>query len=251
MSSSRGGIDGGVLGPFVRLVRDPMFKMGILFGVGSLVFYTMTEQTFAVVVGLALTFSGVAQGMLAAFSGEGDYVARERDLTAERSEAVNEEQQADLDRQLVEVGPSARFDQERRNASATSAVTYFVGVGVVVAVLVIGFRELGEQAQVTTPEAFARAAVVAAAFYLAGQLFRRSTILNVRAQEFRRGAIALASLDTLTEKISDPKIADALRVKVYEHHLTGKTSDVEPNDVVEGDATLKVLEQINKLRGGG
>lgn len=83
--------------------------------------------------------------------------------------------------------------------------------------------------------------MVAAAFYLAGQLFRRSGRLKIQAMEFQRAAIAMEVTESLA-KLIGPEF----RRSVYEYHLKGSESC---NVVESDDAVVKALEVASKMRG--
>lgn len=156
----------------------------------------------------------------------------------------------EVEAELAQIAPSARLDEERRAADLASSGMFVLGLVVVLVVLVVSILTGTGGDDISTPAALARAAIVGAAFYLAGQLFRRSTMLNVRAQEFRRGAVALDVLEELAGNLSDESARDHLRLVVYEHHLTGATSEQAIARPAGEDRALGLIESWANARAG-
>lgn len=187
---------------------------------------------------------------------------------AEAEQAAREEANADQLRELRErierlqtdqqrLAPAARFAEERQQAAASSAAAFSLALVIVSIVVAVGLAEWAEigpfsiddgsvRVSLELPDALARVAVLTAAFYLAGQLFKRSTVQNLRAQEFRRASIAMEVTDSLADQLSSSE-ADKFRRTIYEHHLTGGGS-APPDDKPDTDfaALPRLIEAMTQ-----
>lgn len=160
----------------------------------------------------------------------------------------------EVEAELSRAEPPARFQAEQQAAARASTLTFFVGLVVAGAVVIVGLSEwvgVGVSAsdgpvETTTTDALARVAVVAASFYLAGQLFLRSTSLNIRSQEFRRAAIAMEIVDRLADTLMKPEDQSAFRRRIYEHHLTGNSTKGEQS--AAPDTLVSFLDEFRKTQ---
>lgn len=170
---------------------------------------------------------------------------------SERSAAAGVVTQLEGD--TLRAAPAVRFAEERTNATRSSAALFSTALAIVAAVVGVGLFEwiaFDPAESIDFPAALARVAVITAAFYLAGQLFKRSTVQSIRAQEFRRASIAMEVTDHLAEKLDE---ADASRFRrtIYEHHLTGiaPTADSgEDTNATDFSGIAKVIEAVAKGR---
>lgn len=183
-----------------------------------------------------------------------DYKERVGELEA-KLKGAGESEKSQLQLELAQLEPALRFQEEMRNTRQASNALLIIAVALVAIVVGFGLSQWadGTTKSATTGDAIERLAVIGAAFYLAGQLFRRSSRLNTQASEFQRAAIAMAVTDGLADLIEgdeNSKIRAEFRRAVYEHHLKGPgasaSSDTESGDE---DRMLQAIEAFNKLRG--
>lgn len=206
----------------------------------------------AAAVAVAATIFGFGRQRFDDFSSEKEDISDQlKALADERSELRDE-----LENKLAQLEPATRFANERKQTAIQSTLFFGMGFVVVAAVVGVGLSEWvnnDNEQSLSTPDAVARIAVIGAAFYLAGQLFRRSSILNIRSQEFQRAAIAMAVTDSLADLMegdSNEQLRAEFRRSVYEHHLKGTS---QPEAVADGstDSFVTAVEAVNKLRDGG
>lgn len=181
-----------------------------------------------------------------------DYSGQAEALRAKISKADEESsERQNLERQLEDVQVSASFENEGRSAFWVSWMTFTFGVMISLGIVGFGIWEWSsaEETALSTGTGIARVGVIAAAFYAAGQLFRRSTTLQIRSQEFSRAAIAMNITDNLAERIKDDGARDAFLVAVYQHHLTGTAADAPSGDAGGGPDIVKLADAAAKLKG--
>ena len=172
-------------------------------------------------------------------------------LQAERAE------RRQLEAKLAEYERVVPFEVESRRAKWSSTVAFVSGVIVVLIIFGVAVRDWWEHdtsQALTTGTGIARLGAVLAAFYVAGQLFKRSTALQLRAQEFERAAIAMQVTPDLAEQIVDIGSRDQFVKQIYLSHLASP-SPGRDGDVGGGEATgldvAAVIDAYNKLRAGG
>jgi len=236
-----------------------------LLGIGGVVYLelTGTPDDSPLLLAAALVMSYGLAGLLMSLlgsrrffellAGPSEYRNQADDIKVRLGETEVTAEREALERQLQEVKVSAAFEDEGRSAFRVSWFTFVLGVGISLGVVGFGIWEwstAGEAESLSTGTGIARVGVIAAAFYVAGQLFRRSTTLQIRSQEFSRAAIAMDITDNLAERITDDTARDGFLIAVYQHHLTGTGTAVgNAADAGGGIDVVKLAEAAAKLKG--
>lgn len=106
--------------------------------------------------------------------------------------------------------------------------------------------------EITTGTGLARLGAVLAAFYVAGQLFKRSTALQIRSQEFERAAIAMKVTPGLADQIRDLSTRDVFVKNIYTSHLSssGRSGADDGTNSASLDVA-SIIDAYSKLKGGG
>jgi len=174
---------------------------------------------------------------------EWDHLMRER---AERRQ---------LEAKLADYERVVPFEVESQRAKRSSTVAFFSGVLVVLIVLGVALRDWWEHEggeALTTGTGLARLGAVLAAFYVAGQLFKRSTALQLRSQEFERAAIAMKVTPDLAKQIVDRDARDQFVIQIYTSHLAPSTPTKDSGGGETGGLDLAtIVDGYSKLRASG
>ena len=174
--------------------------------------------------------------------------------TPEEAKRLDDEraERRKLEQRIADLERVVPFEDEGKQAKRSSFVAFIAGVLIVLIVLgvvVWDWVEGDEGEEVTTGVGLARLGAVLAAFYVAGQLFRRSTSLQFRAQEFERTAIAMKVAADLAQQIEDPERRDVFIMQIYMAHLTTPTQRSEDGKSASMDVNA-LIDSYNKMRSG-
>ncbi len=223
---------------------------------------TVTGSVVTLVVPAAATLVGAGSAVRLVAMRARERQVRHSELVGATEAAETHEQLLAAERKLLEYESTVPFERESEKASRSSLANFLAGLAVVAVVVVVGVRDwvtdgdAGDQVDLTTGAGLARLGVVAASFYMAGQLFRRATVLQVRGQEFERAAIAMKVAEQMSQQLTNPDARDRFLVAIYERHLGGLSSSAVGEKTAKGIESVgsdydvvKMVDTLNKLRG--
>lgn len=126
------------------------------------------------------------------------------------------------------------FENEADRAKSAARLNQIIGALIVAGVIGLGVRDWSEGTaqNLSTGDGIARVGVITAAFFLAGQFFRRANVLASKGSEFERAAIAMRVTKELAEQLTNPDERDKFIRSVYQSHLArpGNTPDNSAKD---------------------